>query len=259
MRLVTVLALAALAPLPAGADSGAIDWGARVVRCTGSGAANLRDAGGNPAVARIGAEKAAKLDALRNCLEVLRGVQLDSGRTVGSALDSDAALAGRVQGLVRGFRPVGKPRYYDDGGVELDVEVPLDGKLSDALLRDAAEARPALSAAGGAAPGTSLVVDGRGLKVIPALAPRVVSFSGRELYGPALLGATARQAGGAAAYARDLESARRDLAARLGDRPLVVKAVRADGADLVVSDEDAARLTGDLGFLAEGRVVFLAD
>jgi hypothetical protein len=266
MRLVTVLALAALAPLPAGADSGAIDWGARVVRCTGSGAANLRDAGGNPAVARIGAEKAAKLDALRNCLEALRGVQLDSGRTVGSALDSDTALAGRVQGLVRGFKPVGKPRYYDDGGVELDVEVPLDGKLSDALLRDAAEARPALSAAGGAAPGTSLVrdgtslvIDGRGLKVIPALAPRVVSFSGRELYGPALLGATARQAGGAAAYARDLESARRDLAARLGDRPLVVKAVRADGADLVVSDVDAARLTGDLGFLAEGRVVFLAD
>jgi hypothetical protein len=259
MRLAAVLALAALAPLPAAAEPGAIDWGARVVRCTGSGAANLREAGGNPAVARIGAEKAAKLDALRSCLEALRGVQLESGRTVGSALDSDAALAGRVQGLVRGFRPVGKPRYYDDGGVELDVEVPLQGKLSEALLREAAETRPALATAGGGAPGTSLVVDGRGLNVVPALAPRVVSASGRELYGPALLGATARQAGGAAAYARDLESARRDLAARVGDRPLVVKAVRADGADLVVSDADAARLTGDLGFLAEGRVVFLAD
>jgi hypothetical protein len=34
----------------------------------------LRDAAGNPAVARIGAEKAARLDALRNCLEVMKGV-----------------------------------------------------------------------------------------------------------------------------------------------------------------------------------------
>jgi hypothetical protein len=257
MRIAFALALAALLPAAARAESGAVDWQKKVVTCTGSGAGNLRDAGGNVAVARIGAERAAKLDALRNCMEALKGVQLQSGQTVGGALEGDAALTGKVQGLVKGFRVVGKPRYFSDGGVEMDVEVPLEGALSDALLPKA-EPRPA--PAEGPVIGTSLVVDARGQKVVPALAPRVVDEAGREIYGPAVLGEAGRRAGGAAAYARDLESARKDLAARVGEKPVVVRALRADGPDLVISSADAASLAGkNLAFLSEGRVVILAD
>jgi hypothetical protein len=142
MKLALALAIAAAsaAPAPARADSG-VDLQRGVVKCTGSGAANLRDAGGNPAVARIGAEKAAKLDALRNCLEVVKGVRLQSGQTLGVAMQSDAALSGRIEAQVRGFRVVGAPRYFSDGGVEMDVEVPLEGALSDALSA-MPEARP---------------------------------------------------------------------------------------------------------------------
>jgi len=252
MRNALALAAAVAAlPLAARAEAGAVDWQRKVVKCTGAGAANLRDAGGNPAVARIGAEKAAKLDALRSCMEALKGVQLQTGQTVGGALASDAALSGKVEGLVRGFKVVGKPRYFSDGGVEMDVEVPLEGALSDALLPKA-EAKPD-------AP-TSLVVDARGQKLVPALAPRILDETGKELYGPASLGEAGRRAGGAAAYARDLDAARAALKDRMGDRPLVVKAVRVQGSDLVVSAADAASLSGkSLGFLAEGRVVVLAD
>jgi hypothetical protein len=270
MRIVLAVALAHVAaaalaaPGPARAAPGAVDWQRSVVRCTGSGAANLRDAGGNPAVARIGAERAAKLDALRSCLETLKGVQLESGRTVGGALQADAALSGKVEGLVRGFRVVGKPRYFSDGGVELDVEVPLEGALSDALLpraepREAGGAAARAARAEGEAAGTALVVDARGQKVVPALAPRILDESGKELYGPGSLREKGRQAGGAAAYAPDLEAARATLKARLGTHPLVVKAVRAEGSDLVVSSADAARLGGNPAFLAEGKVVILAD
>src|SRR6516165_6131354 len=133
MRLALALAVCAALPAAARADGG-VDWQRKVVKCTGSGAANLRDAGGNPAVARIGAEKAAKLDALRNCMEALKGVQLESGKTVGGALASDQTLTGQVQGLVKGFKVIGAPRYFSDGGVEMDVEVPLEGAMSDALL-----------------------------------------------------------------------------------------------------------------------------
>lgn len=269
MRVVLVLAAAAALPLAARAEAGAVDWQSRVVRCTGSGAANLRDAGGNPAVARIGAERAARLDALRSCMETLQGVQLQSGQTVGGALRSDAALSGRVEGIVRGFRVVGQPRYFSDGGVELDVEVPLEGALSDALLPGdgrpeapkgvAPRAEPGGASAAGTG-GTSLVVDARGQKVVPALAPRVLDEAGKELYGPASLGEAGRRAGGGAAYARDLEAARAALKDRLGDRPIVLKALRAQGADVVVSSADAASLAGkDLAFLAEGKVVILAD
>jgi hypothetical protein len=252
MKIALGLAVAVAAlPLAARADAGAVDWQRKVVRCTGSGAANLRDAAGNPAVARVGAEKAAKLDALRNCVEALKGVQLQTGQTVGGALASDAALSGKVEGLVRGFKVVGKPRYFSDGGVELDVEVPLEGALSDALLP-----RPQGKADGP----TSLVVDARGQKLVPALAPRILDEAGKELYGPASLGDAGRRSGGAAAYARDLEAARASLKDRVGERPIVVKAVRAQGSDVVLSGADAASLTGKtLPFLAEGKVVILAD
>jgi hypothetical protein len=259
--LALTVAVACAVPAAARAESG-VDWQRKVVKCTGSGAANLRDAAGNPAVARIGAEKVAKLDALRNCMEALRGVQLQSGQTVGGALQSDAALSGRVEGLVRGFRVVGSPRYFSDGGVELDVEVPLEGALSDALLPRPAPGAPAGPKQGDpeAAPGTSLVVDARGQKIVPALAPRILDEGGKVIYGPAALGESGRKAGGAAAYAPDLEAAKASLKERVGDKPYVVKAVRAEGADLVISSADAAGLAGkDLSFLADAKVVILAD
>lgn len=258
--LAIALAQALLLAAAARAEEGKVDWEHKLVKCTGSGAANLKDADGNPAVARIGAEKAAKLDALRNCLATLRGVQLESGRTVGSALDSDAALAGRVQGLVRGFRTVGKPRYYSDGGVELDVEVPLEGVLSDALLPREQEPGAVEPAGASAGSPTSLVVDARGQKLTPALAPRITDDAGHEVYGPGKLNETGRRAGGAAAYAPDLDAARKSLGDRMGDRPLVVKAVRAEGSDVVISAADAARMGGPIpAFLAQGRVVILTD
>jgi hypothetical protein len=152
---VALVAVAVIFAVPTGVRAeGGVDPQRKVVRCTGSGAANLRDAGGNPAVARIGAEKAAKLDAVRNCMETLKGVKLASGQTVGAAIQSDAALSGSVEALVRGFRVVGTPRYFSDGGVELDVEVPIEGALSDAIFpkgdpRTEPKAEPAASNAAG--------------------------------------------------------------------------------------------------------------
>jgi hypothetical protein len=255
MRVALVIAIAAL-PLsvpaePGGAAApGGIDWQRRVVKCTGTGAPNLKDAAGNVAVARIGAEKAAKLDALRSCLEVLKGVAITQGQTVGGAMAADPGVRGAVEGTVRGFRETAK-RYFSDGGVELDVEVALEG-VADAVL-------PRAAAAPAPAGPTSLVVDAAGLKVAPALSPRLLDESGRELYGAAALGEAARRSAGVAAYARSLDSARRDLSARLGDKPLVVKAVRAQGSDLVLPADAAAALAGRPAFLSEGRVVILTD
>jgi hypothetical protein len=249
MRSILVLALAVAIPIATLAEPGGVDWQKRVVRCTGSGAANLKDAAGNPAVARIGAERAARLDALRNCLEVTKGVAVNGSQTVGGAVGADNAVRGSVEGAIRGFRTV-STRYFSDGGVEIDVEVPLDA-VGDALLPKAAAAP-----AGGP---TSLVIDATGLKVAPALAPRVLDESGKELYGASALGESARKSGGVAAYARTLDAARRDLGGRVGDRPLVVKAVRAQGTDLVLGADAAASLAARPPYLAEGRVVIIAD
>jgi hypothetical protein len=258
MRTAFAIALAAALPVIAFAEPGAVDWQKKVVKCTGAGAANLRDAQGNPAVARIGAEKAAKLDAVRSCMETIKGITVEQGKTVAGAIDADKALSGKVQGIVKGFKIVDK-RYFEDGGVELDVEVPMDGVLSDTLLPKG-EAKAVPSA--GDPAGTCLVVDARGRKVAKALAPRVLDEAGTEVYGPAMLNETARRLGGTALYAKDLDAAKKDKdqGPRIGDKPITVRAVGADGTDVVISAADAAALKGkNLGFLAEGRVLILTD
>jgi len=118
------LALLVLVPFTARADaSGEIDWQRRVLKATGQGAPDLNAP--SIAVARLGAERAAMATAQRNALETLKGATLESGGTVGTLLQNDTALRSKVQGKLRGVRAM-KTHYFSDGGVSLDVEVPLD-------------------------------------------------------------------------------------------------------------------------------------
>ncbi|MGZ6143222.1 MAG: hypothetical protein ACXWLM_07775, partial [Myxococcales bacterium] len=116
--------VAALAAMPAFAQSkGEIDWNRRVLIGHGQGAPDLNAP--SVAVARLGAERAAKLDAYRNALETLKGMQVQSGGSVGTLMQNDATLTSRVDGELKGVKPI-KTHYYSDGGVSLDIEVPLD-------------------------------------------------------------------------------------------------------------------------------------
>src|SRR2546421_44844 len=109
--------IAALAAAPAFAQTkGEIDWNRRVLIGHGQGAPDLNSP--SVAVARLGAERAAKLDAFRNALESLKGMQLQSGGSVGSLLQDDETLTGRVEGTLKGVKPI-KTRYFSDGGVEM--------------------------------------------------------------------------------------------------------------------------------------------
>src|SRR4051812_20790046 len=79
-----------------------VDWSTRVIRVKGSGAPDTTRSA-NVAVARINAERAAKVDAYRNALEQLKGVNVTSGSAAGQLLD-DAATRARVESLVHGAK-----------------------------------------------------------------------------------------------------------------------------------------------------------
>jgi hypothetical protein len=248
------------AALAAPTSGTTIDWDKRIVTAHGQGAPDLTAP--NPAAARIGAERAAEVDAFRNLLEAVKGVQVKSGQTVGQAMAQDPALRASVEGVVRGFKITNK-RYFNDGGVELTVEMPLDGKMAQVLMPatdpnpKAAKAVPAKETK---EVGTGLVVVAKGLKLTPALAPRILDEQGHELYGPDFVEPGALRKNGIAGYLSSTEAAQGN--ARVGANPLVVKAVRADGSDLVLSSADAARLTdaqANLGFLSEGKVIIVTD
>ena len=231
-----------------------IDWEAGVIRATGSGAPDLNAP--NIAVARLGAERAAKLDAMRNILEVLKGVKVTAGSTVGGIMESDSRVKAEIEGIVRNFKIV-DTRYYADGGVEVDVEMKLDGKLTRALMPPVEKKKVPT---GGTKKWTSLIVDARGQKASPVIVPRVVDEKGDEIYGPAVVSDDAVGARGMVAYVASLEEAKKSE--RAGDRPLVVKALRAEDGQFVITNADASPLkseANDLSFLAEGRVLVVLD
>jgi hypothetical protein len=229
-----------------------VNWGGQMIKATGAGAPDLSVK--NPAQARLGAERAALLDAMRNLLAQVKGVQINAEKKMDDAMKDDKIKA-RVEGLLRGYKVVGK-RYFSDGGVEIDLEVPV------ALLTEVFDPEPIQMLAGlkveGEKTNTGLVIDARGLKVTPALAPRLVDDAGKALYSVDSLSADARKVSGVASYVQSLDEAKKSLKA--GDKPLVLKATKANGSDLQLDSADALKLLAtNAGFLAEGRVVIVTN
>jgi hypothetical protein len=258
-KLLTTAALSAglVATTAQAAPSASIDWEKRVIVARGQGAPDL--AAPNPAAARIGAERAAEVDAFRNILETLKGVQVKGGTTVGSLMESDSVLRASVEGVLKKFKIVDR-RYFSDGGVELDVEMPLDGQIAELLVPKVTGGEVAKVSTTGTEVGSGLVVVAKGLKVKPVLAPRILDEQGKEVYGPDFVQPGALRSNGIAGYLKSVPAA--SQSARVGAHPVQVKALRSAGSDLVISNGDAARLTdpkSNLGFLAEGKVIIVTD
>jgi hypothetical protein len=262
-RLLLVVCLAAISaataappaePRPAGQDQpaakGGVDWQAQVLTATGSGAPDLRAV--TAAQARLGAERAAKMDALRNLLAQAKGLQLESGKTLGDAL-ADEATRGHVQGVLKGFKVTHK-RYYSDNGVEIDVEVPLSGVLAAIPAAPAEPAGEVVPAKGHATRATGLIVDARGLSLTPALLPRLLDPEGKAVYSRATVTEAKATVAG---YFESVAAAK--ASKRVGPHPLIVKATAVKGADLVLGAKDVAALQADRAFLAQGKVAIVSE
>jgi hypothetical protein len=231
-----------------------VNWEGQVVKATGSGAPDMRAS--SPAQARLGAERAAQMDALRNLLGQVKGIQVHAGQTVGDEMNAKDDIRAKVEGTVKGFKVTAK-RYFSDNGVEIDVEVPL-AALTE-VVDQADSATKVTLHSQGEEKNTGLVVDARGLSVKPALSPRLIDDAGNAVYGIDCLSSDAKKASGVAAYAKNLDEAKKSM--RVGDRPLVLKASKVQqGTDLVLTADDIKRLAeSNNSYLAEGRVVIVTN
>ncbi len=111
--------------------SGTINWTSGEIFATGIGAPPSLP--GNAAQARAMAERAAFIVALRNLLETVKGVRVDSESVVENMMVKSDIIRTRVDGIVKGARVV-KTAYMSDGSVEVQVSMPLRGALMDALV-----------------------------------------------------------------------------------------------------------------------------
>lgn len=271
-------------------DNGVVDWSQQKIRATGIGAPSP-DA--PPGAQRAGAIRAAEADALRRLLETVKGINISSETTVRNAMVENDVIQTRVQGIVRGYTIV-DTRYLSDQSIEVEVEVSMSGIL-DALLPQSfgggqlLAARPVCPTCGqpwpqgkpvppgvqlvnpgvGSQAGTTggvftgLVVDTKGLGVMPAMAPKVVDENGNEVYGSKYVSREWAVKQGMVGYDKDVNSARNNQ--RVTNNPLIIKALRATGSnktDVIVANADAQRIHAAAqhqNFLDNCRVMFVLE
>ena len=249
---------------------GGINWHNQSVKATGFGAPNPN----LPIAAqRSGAMRAARLDALRNLLEVVKGMYITSETTVQNAMAGNDLIHAQVQGIVRGFR-VTDVRYMNTGDLEVDVEIPLSAFYD---LLNPAEPHQGLPPGSNEVPGqdhyqtiptsnnvySGLIVDARGLGAQAALAPRILDEMDSEIYGHKAVSREYAIRYGVVGYDTDLSRA--STSPRVGRNPLVIRALATAGvhhADLKISRGDADRvreLSRNLNFLDQCKVMFVID
>lgn len=249
-------------------DRACIDWSRQMAIAVGTGVpAGFAT---TPGQKNVTALRAARLDAARNLLELIRGVNITSDSTMQSAMVSNDQVRSSVEGSLNSIREVGTPKYFSDGSIQVRLEASLRQIVPPDLYLGAPQqiggpgsAPPGPSTVSAGAAYTGLIVDGQGTGVTPAMSPKIYDPDGNEVYGSSYVSRDFAISQGIVGYVKSVDQARDTD--RVKGNPALVKAIAAKGpskSDLVISKEDAATLR-DLAkqqtFLREARVMIVLD
>jgi hypothetical protein len=226
---------------------GGILWTENAIVVQGTAAPNLSDPHKPVSAIKRDAQRAATVDAYRKIAEVLAGVSITSDSLAADNLQ----VVTRIQAYVPQPR-ICKTKYYADGGVDIVVMAPLDGKLARALLPDAgANVAVSMSKFSG------LIVDATDLPFTPALSPRLLTPDGLVLFSQENLKIEVVQKGQAVNYVHSAAAITREM---VGHSPLRVKAVALGTlapSDLILEANSAAELKNLPAYLGDGKVVII--
>ena len=247
-------------------DRACIDWTRQVAIAVGTGVpASFATTAGQKNVTAL---RAARLDAARNLLELIRGVNITSDSSMQQAMVSSDQVRTSIEGALNGIREVGNPKYFSDGSVQVRLEASLRQIIPPDLYLGPQEvtapSAPTASApVSGGTVYTGLIVDARGTGVTPAMSPNVYYPEGKEVYGSAYVSREFAISQGIVGYVKTVDQARQSD--RVKGNPALVKAISAKGSnksDLVVSKEDAETLrtlSQQETFMREARVMIVLD
>ena len=246
---------------------GGVDWANRTIVAKGIGAPNpdLPEAAQRP-----GAIRAAQMIALRNALETVKGIYLNSSTTVQNFMTTNDVVTSQINGYLKGFEQKGREKYMSDGSVEVTMEIPIDGvgSIGDMLLGGSIGDAPAKTKFEGKAAKkevlfSGLIINAQGLKIKPSLSPKILDPEGLEIYGSAYVTKEWAVKYGIVGYSKSVGAAAK--LERVGDKPGTIKAIKASGqnsTDLVISKEDAEAVRSaakNLKFLSQCRVIIVVD
>jgi hypothetical protein len=247
---------------------GNVNWSTGYIEAVGIGAPPEKLAG--KINTRPIALHAAQADALRNLLEITKGVQVDSSTSVKDFTVESDVIDTQVNGLVKGALIVDY-QYLPDGTAEVRLRMPLYGNLAQiimplAMAKPPAAPAPAVKASESPSVSvvyTGMVVDARGIQARPAMFPRIFDEDGKEVYGLANVDREYAEKQGISGYTRDLTAAQTNH--RVTANPITVKAVRTSGpgkSNIVISNTDARNIRSSAEsatFLKQCKVVIVLN
>jgi len=209
--------------------------------------------------------------------DVVKNIRIDSSCLVKDLVEQSDMVREQLWGMVKGAQ-VAKREYLSDGTVEATLAFSMMGGFAQLALPEDIKHVPQIKTIPHASDTgeklesnptlqssvyTGLVLDARGLKGLPAMAPKIVSESGEEIYGPAIVSREYAVQQGMAAFETDMVSAQHN--SRVMNNPIVVRGLKAQGptpCDFVISDADARKVRSaseNLLFLKQCRVIFVLD
>ena len=287
--LVTALMLAILTVAPGngyGADlralielkeNGAIDWTAGVVEAKGTGVPATYNYYGKPQAHQQKTIAEATSKAQHNLLETIVGLRINSESRVIDIVEAYPSMMTLLRDMVRNAPEIEKLRQYQyDGTVEVWSQMKLNGGFSQLILppeiRHIEPIKQVLTSKNSIRQQTrrrssniftGMVVDARGMRAIPVLAPKILDENLEEVFGPTYVSREFAVQHGVARYTTDIWQAKFDP--RVSDNPLIVKALKAlwpGRCDFIISNADAAKLKSaseHLKFLKECKVIIVLD
>lgn len=113
------------------AVAGTPQWIADSIKATGTGIPPQGVAGTE---AKLMAERAAKVDAMRNLTELVYGVKIDANTTVRDFMTTSDEVRAAVDTFLVGAAVI-DTRYRDDGSVEVDVAIPLEVLWNNVVVK----------------------------------------------------------------------------------------------------------------------------
>lgn len=227
------------------------------------------------------ARMAAIMDAQRNLLGIIKGVQIDSDTLMQDLMIESDTVKRNISGLLRGAQILEEYEINDEE-YYVKMRVPLYG-ATDSLasiimpeIRQSKEVEPFPEVNNSElteseiqdiknAGYTGVVINANGLNMDPTFSPVIYDTEGREIYGVENLDYDKVVSEGMVDYADTLEDASED--GRAGDNPLVIEAIEVTGGNnstnrvnAVISVKDADKLlliNEETGMLDDTSVVFV--
>ena len=261
-------------------DSAMVNWTEGILSANGKGVPP-EAYHGNPQGGKIALTEAIE-KARQQLLAMAEQIPIDARSTVGEFVGNNEAAFSELKEMIEKAEVVHQD-FSTDGSVTVTIQMSMNGGFSQLMLptriKQIEPVKPISPLSNGSSgnngieipeaddiitgPYTGMIVDVRGINVVPCMVPRVCDENGKEVFGAAFASREFAVQYGMTGYLTDLSAAMKNP--RVADRPLIIKGLRiggAKGTDIVVSNTDAARLRSaseNLAFLRQCRVLIVMD